>query len=62
MEALAKNMDLHFSTYENFVFLGYFNADMEQSALKDFCNLYSLTSLINRLLVGKIRQSRLALT
>ena len=48
MEALAKNMDLHFSTYENFIFLGYFNADMEHSALKDFCNLYPLTSLINR--------------
>ena len=48
MEALAKNMDLYSSTYENFIFLGDFNAGMEHSALKDFCNLYSLTSLINR--------------
>ena len=48
MEALAKNMDLYSSTYENFIFLGDFNVGMEHSALKDFCNLYSLTSLINR--------------
>ena len=61
IKALRKNMDLHSSTYENFVFLGDFNAGMEHSALKDFCNLYSLTSLINRLLVRKIPQSRLAL-
>ena len=62
MEALAKNMDLYSSAYENFIFLGDFNAGMEHSALKDFCNLCSLTSLINRLLVGKIPQSRPALT
>ena len=47
MEALAKNMDLYSSTYENFIFLGDFNAGMEHLALKDFCSLYSLTSLIN---------------
>ena len=62
MEALAKNMDLYSSTYENFLFLGDFNAGMEHSVLKDFCNLHSLTSLINRPTVGKIPQSRLALT
>ena len=32
VEALAKNMDLYSSTYENFVFLGDFNAGMEHSA------------------------------
>ena len=42
MEALAKNMDLYSSTYENFTFVGDFNAGMEHST----CNLYSLTSLI----------------
>ena len=46
METLAKNMDLYSLTYENFVFLGDFNASTEHSALKDFCNLYSLISLI----------------
>ena len=47
MKALAKNMDFYPSTYENFIFLD-FNGGMEHSALKDFCNLYSLTDLINR--------------
>ena len=44
MEALGKNMDLYTSAYENFNFLGDFNAGMEHSALKDFFNLHSLTS------------------
>ena len=48
IEALAKNVDLYSSIYENFIFLGDSNAGMEHSALKDFCNLYSLTSLINK--------------
>ena len=41
-------MDLYSLTYENFIFLGGFNAGMEHSALKDFSNLYFLTSLFNR--------------
>ena len=48
MEVLGKNMDLYSSTYENVIFLGDFNAVMEHLALKDFCILYSLTSLINK--------------
>ena len=44
MEPLGKNMNLRTSTYENFNFLGDFNAGMEHSALKDFFNLHSLTS------------------
>ena len=48
MEALGKNMDLYTSNYEIFIFLGDFNAGMEHSTLKDFYNLHSLTSLINK--------------
>ena len=48
MEASDKNMDLYSSTYQNFIFLGDFHAGMEHSTLKDFCNLYSLTSFINK--------------
>ena len=48
MEALGKDMDFYSSTYENFIFLGDFNAGMEHSASKDFCNLYSITSLISK--------------
>ena len=49
MNALGKNMDTYFSTYEKFIFLGDFIAGMEHSALKDLCNVYSLTSMINSL-------------
>ena len=48
MEAIDKNMDSYSSTYENFIFEGDFNAGMKHSALKDFRNLYSLTSMINK--------------
>ena len=53
MEALATKMDLFSSTYEKFIFLGDFNEDMEHSAIKDFCNWYSLTSLISRTICWK---------
>ena len=49
MNALGKNMGTYFSTYEKFIFLGDFNAGMEHSALKDLCNAYSFTSMINSL-------------
>ena len=61
MEALGKNMDIYFSTYENFIFFDDFNAGMVHSVLKDFCNLYSLTSLINKPTFWKIPQDRLVL-
>ena len=48
MEVFAKNMVFYSSSYENFVFLGDLNEEIEDSALKDFCNLYFLTSLISR--------------
>ena len=41
-------MNLLSSIYENFIFLGDFNAGMEHVALKDFCNSCSLASLINK--------------
>ena len=41
-------MDLYSSTYENFIFLGDFNADMEHSALKDFYNLHFVATLISK--------------
>ena len=62
MEALAKNMDLYSSTYEKIFFLGDFNASVEHSALKDFCNLYSLTRLINRSTCWKNPSKNMILT
>ena len=48
MDALSKNMDLHLPTCENFIFLDDFNTGMEHLALRDICNLYSVTSSINK--------------
>ena len=36
MEALSKILELHSLTYDNFIFLGDFNADREHAVLKDF--------------------------
>ena len=57
----SKNLDLQSYKYERFVFIDDFNKGMENEAMKDFCNLYRLTNLNNKL-VTKILQIRLALT
>ena len=47
IEALSKSIDLFSSNYENFLLMGDFNAGLVSAVLKDFCNLYNFTSLIN---------------
>ena len=37
--ALSKYIDLFSSNYENVLLTGDFNADLDNSVLKDFCNL-----------------------
>ena len=54
-EALSKIMGLHSSAYENFIFLSDFNVGMEHVVLKDFFNFYSLTNLINKILVKSFK-------
>ena len=41
-------MDLLTSKYERFLFLGDFNAGLEESSMKLFCSNYNLTSMINK--------------
>ena len=45
---LSKNLDLQSSRYERFVYVCDFNVGMQNEAMKDFCNLYRLTSLNNK--------------
>ena len=47
IEALSKSIDLHSSLYDNFIFLGDFNATIKETSVKDFCDFYHLRSLIN---------------
>ena len=44
---LSKSLDLFTTKYERLVFLGDFNAEMDDSSIKTFCSNYNLTSMIN---------------
>ena len=48
IDFLRRELDLHSSNYKNFILLGYFNSEMIDSNLKDFCNLYLLKNLIEK--------------
>ena len=45
---LSKSTDLYLSKYDQLLFLGDFNAGVEDSSVKNFCSSYNLTSMINR--------------
>ena len=47
IEALSKSIDLHSSLYDNFIFLGDFNATIKEISVNDFCDFYNFISLIN---------------
>ena len=44
--ALSKSLDLFTTKYEHLLFLGDFNAGMEDSSIKIFCSNNNLTSMI----------------
>ena len=48
IKLLSKNLDLHSSKCERFVFVCDLNVRMENEAIKVFCNLCHLTSLNNK--------------
>ena len=45
---LSKNIDLYLTKYEQLLFLGDFNAGVEDSSVKNFCSSYNLTSMVYR--------------
>ena len=45
---LSKSLDLFTTKYERLLFLGDFNAGMEDSSIKIFCSNFNLTSMINK--------------
>ena len=45
---LSKNTDLYLTKYDQLLFLGDFNAGVEDSSVKNVCSSYNLTSMINR--------------
>ena len=46
--AISKSLDLFTTKYERLLFLGDFNAGMEDSSIKVLCSNYNLTSMINK--------------
>ena len=46
--ALSKSIDVFTSKYDNLLFLGDFNAGVEDTSVKNFCRSYNLTSMINK--------------
>ena len=45
---LSKSTDLYLTKYDQLLFLGDFNAEVEDPSVKNFCSSYNLTSMINR--------------
>ena len=41
-------LDEYNSEYDNFVFIGDFNVNVNESSIKEFCNLNGLKNLINK--------------
>ena len=50
------------SNYEHFLLMAHFNVGLDDSIIKDFCNLYNLKSLINRPTCCKTQLIRPAMT
>ena len=48
MTVLSKNIEINTTKYNNLLFLGDFNAGLEDGSIKKFCLAYSLTSRINK--------------
>ena len=45
---MSKNIDLNLTKYDQLLFLGDFNAGVENSSVKNFCFSFNLTSMINK--------------
>ena len=48
LQCLNRILDGYNSEYDNFVFIGDFNVNVNKSSMKKFCNLNGLKSLINQ--------------
>ena len=48
LECLNRIIDEYSKLYQNFLFLGDFNASVSEKCLEEFCNLNGLTSLIKK--------------
>ena len=48
MNVITQTLDTCYSKYESIVFLGDFNAGIEETTMKSFCESYNLTNHIKQ--------------
>ena len=48
LNVITKTLDKYYGKYENVVFLGDFNAAIEETTMELFCESYNLTNLIKQ--------------
>ena len=48
LRALSDKSDIYSTSHDSFIMLGDFNIEMEEQQIKDFCDNYSLKSLIRQ--------------
>ena len=46
LKEIGKNLDIYSSKYDNFILLGNLNSEPTESAVKDFCEIYSCRNLV----------------
>ena len=46
LDSVSKSLDIHLNRYENVILLGDYNASIEDSFMKNFCENYDLRSLV----------------
>ena len=56
MDLVRKELDFHFSNYDNILLLGDLSSEITDSSLKDYCELYSLQKLIKKSLQKLIKK------
>ena len=61
LRALSEKLDIYSTNYDNFIILGDFDIEMKEQQIKDFCDNYSLNSLIRQPTWYKGPRIRLAL-
>ena len=62
LRAISKKLDIYSTSYDNFIILRDFNIEMKEQQIKDFCDNYSLNSLIRQPTCYISPRIRLALT
>ena len=48
LSELSKNTDIYLTKYDQLLFIGDFNAGIEDASMKNFCSSYNLRSMINK--------------